>query len=536
MSASNCPETPRQRMIGMMYLFLTAMLAINVSPQVLEGFILVDEGLRKSNENFELRNKDIYDAFATQYKLNPIKVEHWNNGATSVKAKADTMVNFIQHWKEVLAKTADGPLGHPDSLQSKDNYDIPGQIMLPATKQPKNWPGVELKNRLETYRAELIGLIDPREAILRSAIESNLDTSAPTGTEEGIKTWEQNLFSEVPMAAVMALMSKLQNDVRNTETMAIQYLFRQITAKDFKVNDVEALIIPTSTYIVKGGKLEAKILLAASDTTKRPEIEVNGTPLPLDAKGIYEKICNETGNKTLSARIIIEDDQGNKTPYDQTLEYQVVEPFATVSATKMNVLYAGVENPISISVPGIPANKIEARLGGINLPAAKDGKGYIAIPKKPGNTKITVFAEIDGKTQQIGTGMPFRVKALPDPLGFIVYKKKVKNAQGKLVDQTVKFRGGNITKGQLLSSSGLIAELPDADFEIKYKLTGFDITLFDTMGNAKVFKSDGAKFTTEQIRQIKTLQPGKTFYIGSIKALAPDGLTKDIPPIKVKLY
>ena len=536
MSASNCPETPRQRMIGMMYLFLTAMLAINVSPQVLEGFILVDEGLRKSNDNFELRNKDIYKAFETQNKLNPLKVERWKNDAFSVQAKADTMVNFIQQWKEVLAKTADGPLGHPDSLQSKDNYDIPGQIMLPATKPKKSWPGVELKNRIESYRTDLIGLIDPKEQLLRSAIESNLDTSAPTGTEEGVKTWEQNLFSEVPIAAVMALMSKLQNDIRNTETMAIQYLFRQITAKDFKVNDVEAFIIPKSTYIVKGGRMEAQILLAASDTTKQPDIEVNSTKLAKDANGIYERICNETGNFSLKAKITLSDDQGETTDYTTSIEYQVVEPFATVSATKMNVLYAGVENPISISVPGIPADKIQARLGGINLPAAKDGKGYIAIPKKPGDTKIIVFAEIDGKSQQIGDGMPFRVKALPDPLGFIVYKKKVKNAQGKFVDQEVKFKGGNITKGQLLSAPGLIAELPDADFEIKYKLTGFDITLFDSMGNAKIFKSNGSKFTPEQIRQIKTLQPGKTFYIGSVKALAPDGLTKDIPPIKVKLY
>lgn len=532
MSASNCPETPRQRMIGMMYLFLTAMLAINVSPQVLEGFILVDKGLQKSNENFELGNKGIYTAFNSQYAINPSKVKEWREKALSIQVKADTMAAFIQKWKMKMAKVSDGPLGHPDSLITKDNYDIPAQVMLPAARPRAKWPGIHLRENVDAYREELLSIVDPKEKVLINAIKSNLDTSSPKGTGEGIKTWEQNLFSEVPIAAVMALMSKLQNDVRNTEAMVIQYLFRQITAKDFKVNEVEAYIIPTSTYIVKGGKIEAKILLAASDTTKQPVITVNNTVLE-NNEGVFEKICNETGKFELKAKIALTNDEGETNDYEKSIEYQVVEPFATISATKMNVLYAGVENPISISVPGIPSDKIEARLGGINLPAAKDGKGYVAKPKIIGKTLITVFAEIDGVKQQIGTGMEFKVKPLPPPVGYLIYYSNVKNAQGKIQKVLTKFGGGKIKKGDLLDSPGLIAELQESDFQIDYKLTSFEITTFDSMGNAKKIKSDKDKFSDEQKKAIKGLARKASFYIGAIKAMGPDGLPKDLNAIEV---
>lgn len=532
MSASNCPETPRQRMIGMMYLFLTAMLAINVSPQVLEGFILVDRGLQKSNENFEIRNNDIYAAFKSQEDINPSKVKAWREKAISVKVEADSMTTFIQKWKNKMAIVSDGPLGNPDSLITKDNYDIPGQVMLPAEKPRAKWPGIHLREKVEAYRENLIKSIDPKEKALINAINSNLDTSSPKGTGEGAKTWEQNIFSEVPIAAVMALMSKLQNDVRNTEAMVIQYLFRQITAKDFKVNEVEAYIIPTSTYIVKGGKIEAKILLAASDTTKQPVITVNNKVLE-NNEGVFEQICNETGKFELKAKIALVNDEGESNDYEKSIEYQVVEPFATISATKMNVLYAGIENPISISVPGIPSDQIEARLGGINLPASKDGKGYVAKPMKVGKTLITVFANINGEIQQIGTGMEFKVKPLPPPVGYIIYYSNVKNAQGKIEKVLTKFGGGKINKGDLLDSPGLIAELQESDFQIDYKLTSFEITTFDSMGNAKKIKSDGDKFSQEQKSAIKGLARKASFYIGAVKAMGPDGLPKDLNAIEV---
>lgn len=547
MSGGNCPETPRQKMIGMMYLFLTAMLAINVSGTVLDAFETVDKSLQNSNEIFKSNNDELYSKFTLEYNKNKVKYEEAYNKSLEVKERAQALYASIDSAKWDIARAAEGPDGNPYHLKAKDNQDAGNTAML-IGKQPCK--GRILKDDVNNYSDFLINEIVGDNKLHKNTaniIEKSLSTDVKTpksdehekktDSHDAVKTWENMMFSEKPIGAILALLTKLQTDVRNTESIAINHLFSQVTAGDFKVNDIKAHVIPKSTYLVRGSKFSAKLLLAATDSTKRPDYElfVDKTRIQGNEKGEFEYACNSVGKFEVSGKIITQDEDGNPNPLDfESFEFEVVEPFATVSATKMNVLYAGVENPVSISVPGFSARDIDVRLSdGSSL--KPNGKGFIAKPKTPGKEiNVLVSALIDEKMTQIGK-YPFRVKSLPPPNAFIQYPKTVKNANGKSITMKEKFPSGRIRRSDLLKADGIIAELPDSDFEVKYKILGFDITVFDTMGNASTLKSTNSKFTRDQINEIKQMKRGKRFFISNVRALGPDGIPKRLPSIDIEL-
>ena len=541
MGSKNCAETPRQKMIGMMYLFLTAMLALNVSSEVLNGFVKVDESLRKSAKNFDNRNDATYKDFAFKESLNPDKVVKWREAADNVKALSDSLYNQIQQYKLDIVRDVDGPLGKPDSIGAKDNLDGPTRVMLTGGKNSK---GVKLKNSIEEFKEDLIsimnealkingGTIDPA---IKMSLEQSLSTPPSKGKDGEPKDWEHSYFSEMPTAASIALLSKLQNDVRDAESQVIQFLFKQIDAKDFKVNKIEAHIIPTSTTIIKGGKFSAQILLAGRDTTKEPEYQIteNGSAVYPDKKGLIERICERLGINTLKGKVILKDQDGNPVEYEvDEIKYEVIQPMATVSATKMNVLYAGVENPVSISVPGVAASDVKPGIDNGTLVLASDGQTYIAKPKefsKPAN--IIVNAMIDGKMQPIAKS-PFRVELLPDPLPFIYYEEVSAAADGSINRIPKTMQGGDVEFRMLKSFKGIRAQLPNSFFEVEYKVNSFNILMKHNNGNNRTFLIEGDTFNAETVDFLKEFNG--FIYISNIKAVGPDGVTRNLPPIAVNV-
>lgn len=537
MGSKNCAETPRQRMIGMMYLFLTAMLALNVSSEVLNGFVKVDESLRKSAENFQARNKDVYNEFSYKEELNKTKVEQWHNFAKEVGVLSDTLYNQMQGYKLDIVHDVDGPDGDPDSIGAKDNLDGPTRVML---SKGKNSKGILLKESINDFRKDLVEIMENAVKInggkidesLLASLENTLSTPDMKGKNGEKKDWEHAYFAEMPTAASIALISKLQNDVRDAESQVIQFLLRQIDAKDFKVNKIEAHLIPTSTTIIKGGKFSAKILLAGVDTTKVPEYELkdNNQAVSVDEKGTYEVICNSVGLHTLEGIVYREDDDGNKTPNKlPIIKYEVIEPFATVSATKMNVLYAGVENPISISVPGVAASDLRPTSLNGSLKEAGDGQGYIAVPKDYNREAIIrVNAIMEGEERFIAD-YPFRVKLLPDPLPFIHYEEVAADASGKINRISKTTNKTEIEFRLLKYFKGIKAELPDSDFEVKYDVLSFRIVMINDNGNNKSVNVDGGSFNVETLDFLKEFKGVIT--ITEVKAKGPDGIPRNLPPI-----
>ena len=318
------------------------------------------------------------------------------------------------------SRFAEGALDHAATMAWKvGDLNVASQIGLVDKVDGKTNAAI-LKDKMESYR-EFMATIDTAKA---QSIRSTFSTDPLSSTEKGGKprAWESGVFEDMPAIATLTVLNKIKNDVKITESEALAYLIGSMDAGDFRVNKIQALAIPNSSYIMRGGKYSAQIILAATDSTKKPVITINGTPLEKDR---YEFVCTSVGTKKYSGNMVLTKKNGETQTYNFESEYTVGEPTATVSADLMNVLYAGFKNPISVSVPGVAANSIEISPSNIKS-SSRTATGWLVVPAKVGTPcNISVSAKVDGKTQHIAT-KTFRVKKLPDPLAMIEYT----NAQG----------------------------------------------------------------------------------------------------------
>ena len=247
-------------------------------------------------------------------------------------------------------------------------------------------------------------------------------------------------------------------------------------------------------------------------------MRIGGQQIKSD-RGYYETICNKTGDFTFSGYIEMLNGSGEKVRRDFTQKYSVVAPSATVSADIMNVLYAGYDNPMSVSVPGIPSNKLRVSMTGGSFEQKGEGK-YNARPTTPGTEAvITVAAESEGRMQEMGK-FTFRVRKLPDPTAYIAYA-----AEGGGENH---FRGGGLSKQILMGTEGIGASIDDGLLNIAFRVNSFETVFYDAMGNAVPYKSNGASFSDQQKAQMRGLARNKRFYITDIHATGPDGIERTL--------
>lgn len=516
MATSNGPETPRQKMINLMYIVLMAMLALNVSSDVLNGFSLVDESLNRSTANSTTQNQSLYRDFSYYMDKNPEKVKAWYDKAQHVKHISDSLYDFVDELKVRIVKESDGKDGDVKNISNKEDLEAASYIML----SPRTGQGQNLFNSINRYKEEILSMIT--DTLQRKIINDNLSTEVPKKSSALGKNWQEYIFENTPVAAAVTLLTKLQNDIRYAEGEVLHTLVKNIDVGDLRVNQVNAYVIPNSQNIVRGGKFSANIILAAVDSTQRPSIYIGEKQLPEDNHGLYETICNSTGEFTLAGYLELPQGDGSVLRRDFSQKYTVVEPSATVSATMMNVLYAGYDNPISISVPGVPNQKINATISNGNGSLKTAEGGFIAHPTKVGeDAVITVSANLEGRNQVMGQ-YAFRVRQLPDPTPFIEYKDDKGNPQ--------RYRGGTgFSKAQLMGTEGIIAAIDDGLLNISFKVLSFETVFFDNMGNAVPEISNGSKFSNRQRDLFRRLSRGKRFYISRVKAIGPDGVERLLP-------
>lgn len=534
-------ETPRQKMIGMMYLVLTAMLALNVSAEVLDAFDAVDQGLVKTTEIYSEKNLVLYKDFEQQYAQNPVKVGPWKERSDEVRRRTEELIDYIQDLKiEII--TANGQ-GDPEDgvvdenkeiygehIAGKDKPDIPHHILIGEF----NGKAYDLKDKIVEYREYLLGLIDEESVATYHSIETNLNTDDPPKNEEGEKkSWEVKYFAHMPIAAVMPLLTKIQLDIRNSEAEAVQYLFTQISAGSIPFNKLEATVIPNTSYVLQGNEYKADVFIAAFDTTAAPEVLIGqydstfneetgeyeykmvGGYDSLDVvngRGKFSKMGSALGKQKWGGLIRIKDPDGNYITKTFRNEYTVAKPNLVVSATKMNVFYIGVDNPVSISIAGVDGDKIFPSITNGRL-KPKGGGEYIVNPKRPGNSLITVFAEIDGVRKNMGTA-PFRVKVLPDPVVKVAGKK-----------------GGRIEKNVLAAQRGVMADMENFDFDLEFKIIEFTVSTTDKGGYYIEAKTNGTLFTKQQQDLIKDLRRRSRVTIEDVKAVGPDGSVRPLASI-----
>ena len=511
--------SPRQKMINLMYVVLMAMLALNISTEVLNGFSVVEESLNRTTGNSSKENDAIFGELDQMMRKNPQKVKQWFMMASTVREMSDSLYNYAQALKVAIVREADGEKGDPLNIEGKDNIEAASYIML----NPANGQGHKLYEAINSYRARILQFVtDPRQ---KKIIASNLSTEVPHQSLG--KNWEEYMFENMPVAAAVTLLSKLQSDVRYAEGEVLHTLVANVGLKDIRVNKLQAFVVPSQTRLYPGETMTAQMFMGAVDSTQQPQVFVNGQLI----KGNQITVkAGAPGKHTLSGYILIKDLTGNVlrrnfsqdywvTGGPQPKEYispqgmQKVPPFdgmATIAADLMNVLYAGFDNPITISIPNTSQHDVQATMSGGSL-VARGGGHFIARPSAVGQP---VTISVSAKGRKIGE-YQFRVRKLPDPSPYI--------AMG-----ADRFKSGALSKAALMSAPGIQAAIDDGLLDIPFSVTSFRVVFFDNMGNAVPLASNGASFSPQQKEQFRQLSRNKRFYITNVVVHGPDGTTRTL--------
>ena len=336
-------------MINLMYVVLMAMLALNISTEVLNGFSVVEESLSRTTANSTKENQAMFADFEQQMKENPTKVREWYERAREVKNMSDSLYNFAQELKWAIVREADGNEADLKNIVNKEDLEAAAQVML----APGSGKGQQLFDQVVSYRKRILDLItDPHQ---KEIISSNLSTEVPQNENTLGKNWQEYMFDAMPVAAAVTLLSKLQSDVRYAEGEVLHSLIANIGLKDIRVNKLDAFVIPDKTTLYPGEQMSTHIVMAAVDTTAQPEIYVNGTRINSKG-GAYTISAGGVGEHQFGGYILMRNADGDMIRRDFIQKYRVIQPpsGATVAADLMNVLYAGYPTPVSVTVAGLP--------------------------------------------------------------------------------------------------------------------------------------------------------------------------------------
>ena len=522
-------------MINMMYIVLTAMLALNVAAEVLEAFNVVDSSLIQTLKTVDMKNMQVYSAFDQAYAENAARVGEWKEKADKVKVETREMIAYIDSLKEYLVRASGSSLVTPENpLKAESSYLVTasGDTLIMSKQDDLNSPSeilitqknaTVLKENIIEYRTSLVELIQEQDEDLRNTVLSALDTSGTTvNYREGgeAKSWETEYFLDKPLIAILTLLSKIQIDVKNSEANLINYLYAQIDAGSFLFNKLGARVIPRSSVVLQGDEYVAEVFLAAEDTTQQPEIIINNRSVEVkDRKATYRVRSIEPGTFNWSGLIKYKTPAGLIKSYPFSQEYQVTRPSVTMSATRMNVFYRGLDNPFDVGGGGIPQENLEVTM--TNGQVIKSGNNYIIKPNELDElgrrTSVSVYASIGNERRLLGTTQ-WRVKRVPDPVA-------------QVAGQT----GGTIRKERLLVEEGVMAVLEDFDFDFKYTVTQFNVQVSGAGGYVSIWESNNNRFTNDQKEQFRRLTPNSLVYIANIKARGDDGEVRDLDPISFKI-
>ncbi|MFN8180257.1 MAG: gliding motility protein GldM [Bacteroidota bacterium] len=521
--------TPRQKMINMMYLVLTALLALNVTKEVINAFVTINESVQLSKDNLDKKNQNTYAAFAQAMSVDANKYKDVNDRANAVKKSAGDLVKFIEELKTQLVTTTDHidagqPVPELRMMERKDDYDVPTNLMCGDDQNGKGKAATELKNKLEAFKKVILanapkgsGVADPKQ------LDKLLNTADPEKPEEGKRTWEMVNFYHNPVVATVALLTKLQSDVRNAESQVIDELLTSVDKNIVKLDKLNAKVIANSTVVTIGSEFQADVFLSATSSTMAPEVFIgatydstskackgcDGNALPVE--GGYAKYSDRPGSegeKKWSGVIRVKKPDGSYDHYPFSSSYVAQKPNSVVSADNMNVLYIGVENPMSISVPGVTHDKVKVTIegaGGALRPNPSAGAGrYTATVGSVGKATIRVSAEIGGKVMPMGA-FEYRVKRVPDPVATISNSK-----------------GGNIGKNLLMAGT-LIPILENFDFKLFFKITGFKMTITGKGKDLVEYETQGNQLSQPMRDALSKTRAGDKVFFEYIKARMDGG-------------
>ncbi|WP_443936655.1 type IX secretion system motor protein PorM/GldM [Pedobacter sp. MW01-1-1] len=501
-------ETARQRMINIMYLVLLAMLALNVSDTILNSFKNINDSLETSRKNVSSSIEQLFSSFEnSKLKEEPARAQPIYEKAKKAKAISDELSSYIEKIKAEFTKQGDGINPETGDLKLRENLDIAPHIMVNQKE------GVKLQKKINETREKLIALLDPED---RKSVAFSLEAKDPEKKIKG--NWAEVNFGEgTPLTAAMTILTKIQADNRNAEAEIVKKLFGNMDKAVVNIDQFAAVAVAPTSYVIQGQPYTAEVFLTASDSRSNPEVLVSGSKLSVkDGKGIYSGSTGTVGVFNWEGIVRIRQTDGQIKEYRTPKQtYQVAKPSSNVSSDKMNVIYAGIPNPFSVSAAGFPLESVNASAPGVNMRKTGAGKyDVIADGSKVGQEiAISVNASSDGKTVNLGT-QKFRVKSIPAP---------VARVGGRL--------GGDISSVQLKSESEIDANLEDFPFDVRFEILRYKLTVIKPRSDAVTIAGNGGNFSGAVRTAMNAVTPGSRVFFDDIVCQGPDGRQKKLPSV-----
>ncbi len=537
-------ETPRQKMIGMMYLVLTALLAMNVSKQVLKGYVTVNESIERSRKNLDDNNKRVTEAFQQAIGGNPGAQPYYEKALEAQKLIKAT-IEYIDKLKGKVIKVNEGLLETtPDTTTLKwalkngkiDGYDEPTRILIgpePSTPISGEGTATELKGKLEGLCSSMISMMDkmqtdPKTKLYPADYEQlkkkvlSMKPESSGEEEDGIKMgWESENFYHLPEGAVVCNLNKTAADLKSLEAEMLGVFSSASGKLAIKFDHIVARVVAPSSYIQAGQPYEAAVFLAASSSKLgQGDMEIimgidsagaaaggKGELVPLlNGEGAYKVSTGAEGDKEYKGVIKYKNPDGTFKYYPFNGAYKVAKAAATVSADQMNVFYAGVPNPVSASAAGISPSDISVSASGAGVRVSPKGAGkYEFNFSGTGECMVSVSAKTKDGSKSQGPPIKFRVKPLPKP------ELKIGG----------KFAPSEMKKGEMSIVGGLGAGANGFDFAANYVVISYEV-IGKVKGKVIIAPGNGSSLAGEALTIFKGADVGSKVYVDA-KVKGPDG-------------
>lgn len=406
-------DSPRQKMINMMYLVLTAMLALQVSNAILQKFVLLNNSLETANGSADKTNDNTLRAMDKAVTDNGNKPEYrsYYNQATQVRKTTGELVKYIDELKSKIITEAGGGTDQTGGIKNLAEEEKVANIFV------KNKKGYELKTKLEAYVSGLMK-VSPNIKLTSLSLDGKDDPAmANTDAQTKGKDFANLLFAETPVPAALASLSQKQSDIRRYEAQILDDLAAKVGAKEIKFDKIFAVVIPDSRTVVAGQTYKAEVAIGAFSSTISPSISINGQGLPVkEGKGTYEVRtsggafdANGQLQKSYTATVSYPKPDGTRETVTQEEKYTVLKPSVQIMSQSMPPLYFKCANRIQVSSPGL-GQLFKPTFSGSGGEFIPGGGGKVTIV--PNNAKVSLDVKNDGITLE---SFPFAVRRVPKP-------------------------------------------------------------------------------------------------------------------------
>jgi gliding motility-associated protein GldM len=502
-------ETPRQKMMGILYLVLLGLAATTVTDHVLDAFRNLTVSLETSTENVKSTVDHTFAAFeATNLKNDPVRSRPIYERAQKVKDICAALDNYIVHDRDTLYKMGGGTEDETGDVKNRADIDVAPRYMV-RKGEAKN-----LKAKINETRKAIIEMLGSKDTV---GLKLALNAQDPPRRKNTVQnSWEEDNFGEgIPLTAAITALTKIQADLKNTENEVVRKILGEANQVEVVMDAYSAVAIPKSTYVLVGQQYEAEVFLTAHSSSSNPDITVGGQKLNIkDGKGLYTVTASGSGERKWTGVVRIKTTDGQIKEYSTPEQsYTVAPPSSSVSPDKMNVFYVGVDNPVTITAPGLSNDRIHPSISAGGTISGTNGKYNVRVTT-PGKVSINVAGEFEkGKNTNLGS-TEFRVKRIPNP--------------------RLKFGGkesGNMSAGAVRVQTKLMAVLEDFEFEVTFNIQHFTMFIIQPRKDLQTFQTNSGQLSSEMIKALQGVVPGSKVFFDDVTGVGPDGVKRGLTSI-----